>query len=95
MPEQRSPSSNPGRIHVSCKRDPEIAVAETGTVNPSMQIAESNVEITVRDTSPLVRTNTAGLASTLDSRAVEVLPLPTRNVLLANACAWRYSATHQ
>jgi hypothetical protein len=56
-------------------------LSETVTINASLQAAQSSVEITVSDTPPLVRSDSSELASTLDSRSLETLPLPTRNFL--------------
>src|SRR5438105_11288445 len=58
-----------------------IGPAETSTINTSLQIAQSSVAVTVSDTPPVVRSDSSELASTIDSRRLETLPLPTRNFL--------------
>ena len=58
-----------------------IGPSETVTINASLQVAQSSVELTVSDSPPLVRTDSPELASTIDSRSLEALPLPTRNFL--------------
>ena len=58
-----------------------IDLAETVTLNVTLQVAHGKVEVTVSDAPPLVRTDSSELASTLDSRSLEALPLPTRNIL--------------
>jgi hypothetical protein len=61
----------------------EVAVGldETTTINVILQIARSDVEITVNDTPPTIRSGGAELASTIDAHSLETLPLPTRNFL--------------
>jgi hypothetical protein len=58
-----------------------IALAETSTITVALQVAQSSAEITVSDATPVVRSDTSELASILDSRSLEALPLPTRNFL--------------
>lgn len=58
-----------------------VGLSETATINVILQIARSDVEITVNDTPPTIRSDGAGLASTIDARNLETLPLPTRNFL--------------
>jgi hypothetical protein len=58
-----------------------VDLGETTTINVILQIARSNVEISVNDTPPPIRSDGAELASTIDARSLETLPLPTRNVL--------------
>jgi hypothetical protein len=58
-----------------------VDLGETTTINVTLQIAQSNVEVTVNDAPPLVRSDGAELASTIDARSLETLPLPTRNFL--------------
>jgi hypothetical protein len=58
-----------------------VDLGETTTINVTLQIARSNVEVTVNDAPPLVRSDGAELASTIDARSLEALPLPTRNLL--------------
>jgi len=61
----------------------EVAVGlnETTTINVTLQVGRSNVEVTVNDLPPLVRSDNAELASTIDSQRLESLPLPTGNLL--------------
>ena len=58
-----------------------VGLGETTTINVILQIARSNVEITVNDTPPTIRSDGAELASTIDAHSLESLPLPTRNLL--------------
>ena len=58
-----------------------VGLGETTTINVILQIARSNVEITVNDTPPTIRNDGAELASTIDAHSLESLPLPTRNLL--------------
>src|SRR2546422_1452219 len=58
-----------------------IGLAETTTINASLQIAQSSVAVTVSGAPPVVRGDSSELASTIDSRSLETLPLPTRNFL--------------
>ena len=62
-------------------RDVAVGLGETTTINVILQITRSDVEITVNDTPPTIRSDGAELASTIDARSLEVLPLPTRNFL--------------
>ena len=62
-------------------QDVVVGLAETVTLNATLQVAHGNVATTVTDAPPLVRSDCAELASTLDSRSLEALPLPTRNFL--------------
>ena len=72
----RAPGFNPAAF-----RSIAVGLSETITINASLQVARSNVEVTVSDAPPLVRSDSAELASTIDSRSLETLPLPTRNFL--------------
>src|SRR5207248_6762576 len=58
-----------------------IGLAETSTINASLQIAQSSVTVSVSDAPPVVRSDSCELVSTIDSRRLETLPLPTRNFL--------------
>src|SRR2546425_5322406 len=58
-----------------------IGLAQTSTINASLQIAQSSVAVTVSGAPPVVRSDSSELASTIDSRRLETLPLPTRNFL--------------
>ena len=58
-----------------------VGLAETVALNATLQVAHGNVATTVTDAPPLVRSDSAELASTLDPRSLEALPLPTRNFL--------------
>src|SRR5205823_3380078 len=58
-----------------------VGLGESTTVNVTLQIAQSNIEVTVSDVPPPVRSDGAELASTIDARSLETLPLPTRNLL--------------
>jgi len=61
--------------------DVAVALAATSIVNAILQVAQSRAEITVSEAPPAIRSDTAELASTIDSRSLEALPLPTRNLL--------------
>ena len=58
-----------------------VGLSETTTINVILQIGRSNIEITVNDTPPPIRSDGAELASTINARSLETLPLPTRNLL--------------
>jgi len=58
-----------------------VGLNETATVNAVLQVAQSNVEVSVTDAPPLVRSDSSELSTTLDSRRLTELPLPTRNFL--------------
>ena len=64
-----------------CFQGVAVGLGETTTINVILQIAQRNVEITVNDTPPTIRSDGAQLASTIDARRLETLPLPTRNLL--------------
>jgi len=57
-----------------------VGLAETSTINTRLTVAQSSAEITVND-SPPVRSDSSELASIIDSRSLQTLPLPTRNFL--------------
>ena len=56
-------------------------LGESTTINVTLQIAHSNVEVIVSNTPPPIRSDGAELESTIDARSLETLPLPTRNLL--------------
>jgi len=58
-----------------------VGLNETATANAVLQVAQSNVEVNVSDAPPLVRSDSSELSTTLDSRRLTELPLPTRNFL--------------
>lgn len=58
-----------------------VGVAETTTIDAALQVGQGAVEVTVSDAPPLVRTDSSEMASTIDSRSLTTLPLPTRNFL--------------
>ena len=58
-----------------------VALASTSIVDASLRVAQNSAEITVSEAPPAIRSDTAELASTIDSRRLEALPLPTRNFL--------------
>lgn len=58
-----------------------VGLAETTTVNATLQVAQGKFEVTVSDDPPLVRSDSAELASTIEPHRLESLPLPTRNLL--------------
>jgi hypothetical protein len=58
-----------------------VGLAETATINASLQVAQSNTEVTVSDAPPSVRSDSSELTFLIDSRTVETLPLPSRNFL--------------
>jgi hypothetical protein len=51
---------------------------EGQTVNAVLHVAQSNVEVNVTDAPPLVRSDSSELDTTLDSRCLTELPLPSR-----------------
>lgn len=59
----------------------QIALSATTTVNVQMKPGTAKSEIVVSDVPPMIRSDSAGLASSLDSRSLEALPLPSRNAL--------------
>src|SRR5213080_3084715 len=61
--------------------DVAVALATTSIINATLQVAQSSAEITVSEKPPAIRSDSAELASTIDSRSLEALPLPTRNFL--------------
>jgi hypothetical protein len=58
-----------------------VGMAETVTVNATLQVGTGSETVMVGDVPPLVRTDSAELSSRLDSHSLEALPLPTRNFL--------------
>ena len=58
-----------------------VGLAETTTVNATLQVSPSSIEVTVTDAPPLLRSDSSELSTTLDSRSLTQLPLPTRNFL--------------
>src|SRR5437899_13021610 len=70
-----APGFSPAVFH-----DVAVGLAETSTINPRLTVAQSSAEITVND-SPPVRSDSSELASIIDSRSLQTLPLPTRNFL--------------
>jgi hypothetical protein len=58
-----------------------VGLAETSTINARLTVAQSSAEITVNDSPPPVRSDSSELASIIDSRSLQTLPLPTRNFL--------------
>lgn len=58
-----------------------VGLAETVTVNATLQVGTGSVTVTVGDVPALVRADSAELSSRLDSHTLEALPLPTRNFL--------------
>ena len=58
-----------------------VDLAETTTVNFTLQVGHGAVDLTVRDASALVRSDSSEISTTLDSRTLTELPLPTRNFL--------------
>jgi len=58
-----------------------VGLGETTTINVILQITRSDLEISVNDTPPTIRSDGAELASTIDAQSLETLPLPTRNFL--------------
>jgi len=58
-----------------------VGLAETATVNATLQVSPSSIEVTVTDAPPLLRSDSSELSTTLDSRSLTQLPLPTRNFL--------------
>jgi len=64
-----------------------VGPSETATVNAFLQVAQTSVEVTVTDAPPVLRNDSAELSTTLDSRSLTELPLPTRNYLQLLALA--------
>ncbi len=62
-------------------REVAVGLAETTTINATLQIAQGTLEVTVSDAPPPVRSDSAELSTTLGSERLETLPLPTRNFL--------------
>ena len=62
-------------------RSISVSISETTTVNAILQVAQTSFEVNVTDAPPLLRSDSAELASTMDARTLETLPLPTRNFL--------------
>jgi len=58
-----------------------VGLAETTTVNATLQVSPSSIEVNVTDAPPLLRSDSSELSTTLDSRSLTQLPLPTRNFL--------------
>jgi len=60
---------------------PNVAVnlGSTTTLDVVLRIAQASVEVTVDESPPLVRTDSAALGGTLDSTTLSVMPLPARN----------------
>jgi len=58
-----------------------IGLSETASVNAVLQVAQTSFEVTVTDAPPLLRSDSSELSTTLDSRSLTELPLPTRNFL--------------
>src|SRR5207245_3341732 len=58
-----------------------VGLAEPSTINARLTLAQSSAEITVNDSPPPVRSDSSELASIIDSRSLQTLPLPTRNFL--------------
>jgi hypothetical protein len=61
--------------------DVGIGVSETRIINATLHVARSITDITVSETPPLVRSDSAELGSTIESLTLEATPLPTRNFL--------------
>ena len=64
-------------------------------MNAVLRVAQSSVDINVTDVPPLVRSDSSELSTTLDSRSLTVLPLPTRNFLQLLTLAPGVTATIQ
>jgi hypothetical protein len=62
-------------------REVAVGLAETTTINANLQVAHGTVELTVSDAPPLVRSDSAEMSSTIDSRSLTSVPLATRNIL--------------
>jgi Carboxypeptidase regulatory-like domain len=58
-----------------------VGPSETRTVNTILQVAKTRFEVNVSDAPPLLRSDSSELSTTLDSRSLTELPLPTRNFL--------------
>src|SRR6266568_2936670 len=58
-----------------------VGLAETSAINARLTVAQSSAEITVNDSPPPVRSDSSELASIIESRSLESLPLPSRNFL--------------
>ncbi len=83
---QLPPASYKVDIHASgftpaTYRDVSVGLSETRTINAVLQVAHGNVEVTVSDAAAGVRSDSAELASTIDTPLLAASPLPTRNLL--------------
>src|SRR6266851_4134613 len=58
-----------------------VGLSDTTTVNAVLELAQTSFEVNVTDAPPLVRSESSELNTTLDSRSLTELPLPTRNFL--------------
>ena len=58
-----------------------VGLSDTTTVNAVLELAQTSFEVNVTDAPPLVRSDSSELNTTLDSRSLTELPLPTRNFL--------------
>jgi Carboxypeptidase regulatory-like domain/TonB dependent receptor-like, beta-barrel/TonB-dependent Receptor Plug Domain len=58
-----------------------VGLTGTTTVNAILQVAQTSFEVNVTDAPPLLRSDSSELSTTLDSRSLTELPLPTRNLL--------------
>jgi hypothetical protein len=58
-----------------------VGLSETTNVNAILQVAQTSFEVNVTDAAPLLRGDSSELSTTLDSRSLTEMPLPTRNFL--------------
>src|SRR6266849_3206343 len=59
--------------------DVRVALTETSTVNPTLEVGAVTESVTVTMAPPIVQTDGAQLGRVVDTRAVSELPLATRN----------------
>lgn len=62
-------------------RNVRVEVNETAVVNAQLHLSSVSSEIIVHDALPLLQTDSSEISTGIDSRAVNELPLPTRNIL--------------
>jgi hypothetical protein len=58
-----------------------VVLANTTTLNATLVVAGTEIEVNVTDSPPLVGANDSGLGATISSRGLGALPLPSRNFL--------------
>lgn len=64
-----------------------VAGTATTTLNVKLEVAPAAVHVEVNDVPPVIQSSSPELATTLDTRALNTIPLPTRNFLQLVALA--------